>query len=141
MNKLLLILLISCIALPTQAFFHSSGWTKIGRVEDNTADLYINKSTVKKDGQFRKINAMFDKDEPSGLYDVLSQTAIVEFNCKERTMSSGSYSLYTGHMGSGDKVGPWASKLLGGLAGLVTVVEEDLEPSYKEVMNYVCRDY
>lgn len=141
MNKLLLILLISCIALPTQAFFHSSGWTKIGRAENNTADLYIDKSTVKKDAQFRKINAMLDKDEPSGLYDVLSLTAIIEFNCKEHTMSSGSYSFYTGRMGSGDKVGSWIGKLLGSIVGLFSLDEEELEPSYKEVMNYVCRDY
>jgi len=91
--KYLLALLI-LIALPAWA-----GWTKVSESDDD-AEVFLDYDTLRRDGNLRRIWQLYNlsPNDKNGWGSVRSR---VELDCKNETLKTLSYSVYSKHFTTG----------------------------------------
>jgi hypothetical protein len=91
-------------------------WAEWVKVAGNSyAFFYADPETFKKDGKFRRISELQDLKRRNHLSGEMSLRGIVEYDCKETTSRTLSYTSHSGPMATGDIIsssndpGAWIS--------------------------------
>lgn len=114
MNKIILMLVLAVVSSGAMA-----EWVDYGGDRENTFKIYINPSTLRKNGTNRKIWTMFDYKSvqiasklspllPNENY--LTEETQFEFSCSEEQVRTLTLILFSGNMGQGEVVYQNANK-------------------------------
>lgn len=97
MNKILFALLVFA---PLSAY---GEWVKVTSASNGAGDIYLDPTTISKSGDERQAWELVDRPTPD--QGVLSVTAVIEFDCKDKKLRHNQTTAYSGHMAKGDILG------------------------------------
>ena len=78
-------------------------WVKVTSALNGAGDIYVDPTTISKTGDVRQALELLDRSTPD--QGVLSVTAVLEFDCKDKKLRHNQTTAYSGHMAKGDILG------------------------------------